>query len=354
MGIWSNSPKAEKAPKEPRAEKRTTDPKTAPAGQGSTWTGGRALGAQIVGGILLVGLISGPAALALTLTRGPAVAAADTSAQSAGLTALEQSTGSYALAYTAAWLAASRGNDAELKTYVDTSGIQLTEAPWEYRDAAVVSIAPATAGNITTVVVAANVKEMAASTVDDGTTESWPRRYFQVAVTSDPETGNLGVVGLPAPVAAPVQVEKAPTLVYGSQLAPDSAASTAVTAFLGAYLAGSGDITRYIAPSTEISAITPAPYVTLDATDLRVDVEPSEQPADGDTARVLATVVLTNALEQTLTSTYALTITARADRWEVTSIDPAPQEKPSTEGASTTPAPAVPTPSPTGDTTEGN
>lgn len=353
MGIWSNSPKAVKVAKEPGHGRTTAEQKTARLGEGSSWTGGRALGAKAVGVVLLIGLLSGPVALALNLSRGSAVAAVDTSVQTTGLTSLEQSTGSYALAYTGAWLAASRGNDDELKTYIDTAGLQLTEAAWDYRDAAVVSVAPATPGSITTVVVAANVRETIASAVDDGVIERWPRRYFQVAVTSETESGNLGVVGLPAPVAAPGKVDQAPTLVYGSQLAPTSAAATAVTAFLGAYLAGSGDITRYTSPTTEISAIAPAPFVTLDATDLRVDIEPAEQPADGNTARVLATVVLTNPLEQTLTSSYALTITARASRWEVTSIDSAPQEKPSIRKAGTTSIP-TPTPSPTGDTTEGN
>lgn len=353
MGLWSNTPKAPKAPK---AGKDDTE-KTPAVGQGSSWTGGRALSAKVVGVLLIGGIVCGPAALVYGFTRGPDVAAADDSGKTAGLSAVEQSTGSYALAYVGAWLSASKTNSAELQKYLDASTIQnLTDQAWSYRDAAVVSITPATQSNITTVIVAANVKEFAASTTDDGTTETWPRRYFQVAVTVDKSAGDLGVAGLPAPVAAPDKNATAPELVYITQLPPTSAAASAVTAFLGAYLAGSGDITRYISPSTQISAITPAPYAAVEADELRVDKVPSEQPADGDRTRVLATVTLTNALEQRLTSTYALTLTARADRWEVTSIDPAPQEKTSpgrTTSPTSTPAPLTPTPSPSGDTTEG-
>jgi hypothetical protein len=357
MGLWSRTP-AE--PKEPRASKKTAAA-VPTVGQGSTWTNGRALGSKLLGGVMVAAMLCGPAALVFAFTKGSTVAAADGSGQPAGISVVEQSTGSYALAYVGAWLGASRSNSTELQNYVDVSMVRnLTETAWSYRDAAVVSIAPPVEGesNIATVVVAANVEEFAASTVDDGTTQIWPRRYFQVAVTVDASTGDLGVVGLPAPIAAPNKTSVSPELVYGTQLAPTSDAAGAVTAFLGAYLAESGDIARYISPSTKISAITPAPYAALEPIDLRVDAEPADEPADGDTTRILATVSLTNALEQRLTATYALTITARADRWEVTSIDPAPQEKTAVAGpvqTTRTPAPTTtPTPSPTGDTTEGN
>lgn len=350
MGLWSNTPKE---PKEPKTGKDAA-PKTLAVGRGSSWTGGRALSAKVVGVFLVGGIICGPAALAFALFRGPSIAAADDSGKTAGLSAVEQSTGSYALAYVGAWLGASKTNPSELQKYVAPSTIQnLTDQAWSYRDVAVVSIAPGTQSNITTVIVAANVKELTASSTDDGTTETWPRRYFQVAITVDKNTGGLGVAGLPAPVAAPDKNTTTPEFVYITQLPPNSAAASAVTAFLGAYLAGSGDITRYISPSTQISAIKPAPYAAVHGDELRVDKVPSDQPADGDRTRVLATVTLTNALEQRLTSTYALTITARADRWEVTSIDPAPQEKNSPGHTISIPTPNTPAPSPTGDTTEG-
>jgi hypothetical protein len=353
VGLWSNTPKAPRAPKQPKSGKSDVQ-KTSAVGQGSRWTGGRALSAKVVGVLLVGGIFCGPAALVFGLSRGLAVTATNDSAKNAGLSAVEQSTGSYALAYVGAWLGASKTNPTELQKYVDASTIQnLTDLAWSYRDAAVVSIAPPAKGNIATVVIAANVKELTSGTTNDGTTETWPRRYFQVAVTVDKSTGDLGVAGLPAPVAAPGKMTRTPELVYIMQLPPDSAAATAVTAFFGAYLAGSGDITRYVSPSTQISAIAPAPYAAVGANDLRVDKVPTGTPADGDRTRVLATVTLTNALEQRLTSTYALTITARADRWEVTSIDPAPQEKTSTGSTTSTPASITPTSPPTGGKTEG-
>ena len=58
--------------------------------------------------------------------------------------------------------------------------------------------------------------------------------------------------------------------------------------------------------------------------------------------KVLATTTLMSPLEQQLTSTYSLTLTARASRWEVSAIDLAPQ------AASERSATPTPTPTPTG------
>ena len=358
MGIWRREAKTEaKTPgtgrrRATRARRPKVSTEKSPGrGQGSTWTGGRDLLAKAFGAALLAAVVCGPAALAVTLSRGTPTAVADTSARVSGLSVAEQSAGSYALSYVGAWLSASRTDSTELEKYVTASSIQnLTEQPWSYRDAAVVSISPAAVGELVSVIVAANVSETLPGEADDGTTQIWPRRYFQAAVTVDEQTGALRAVGLPAPVAAPDEPDTAPDLVYTSPLPASSSAASAVTAFLGAYLADSGEISRYTSPATEISAISPAPYVTLDADDLRVDVVPSDVPVDGDTARVLATVTLTTALEQKLTATYAVTITARANRWEVSSLDPVPEESlPAGEATHTTS-----TPSPTGGSPKGN
>ena len=76
----------------------------------------------------------------------------------------------------------------------------------------------------------------------------------------------------------------------------------------------------------------------MNVVELRSDVVPSKTPADGDTVKVLATVSLLSPLEQQLTSTYTLTLTARASRWEVSALDLAPQA--TSEKKSATPAPS--------------
>jgi hypothetical protein len=84
-------------------------------------------------------------------------------------------------------------------------------------------------------------------------------------------------------------------------------------------------------------AVTPAPYVNVDVEELRSDLTPTASPSDGDTLKVLATVSLLSPLDQQVTSTYTLTLTARASRWEVSAIDLAPQAV--SDKGSTTPTP---------------
>ena len=74
---------------------------------------------------------------------------------------------------------------------------------------------------------------------------------------------------------------KAPKGTY--DVLPEQAPARAtVEAFLAAYLAGSGDITRVISPGSTINAVLPAPYQELKVTDVRSDKEASETPAGGD------------------------------------------------------------------------
>ena len=300
--------------------KKKTKPE--PEGHGSTWTNGRALAGRAVSLVVLAAIAAGPIALVATFARPQEVIAA--SEERPGmLEPSQQAAGSFALGYVGAWLSATRDDNTELRRYVDVSAIRtLSDVAWEYRDLAVVSIAPAATGDVITVVIAANVKELVNH--NDGTSsEEWPRRYFQVVVKTD-EVGGLRVVGLPAPIAPPATVERVPALGYSISLPAATPAGDSVLAFLNAYLAGSGDITRYVTPGESITAIDPAPYVSVEAVELRADREPTQSPADGERLRVLAEVSLANVYDQRLTATYALTLTARADRWEITAIDLAP------------------------------
>ena len=304
--------------------------------KGSSWTHGRQMSGRLLSGALFIAIACGPIALFAAAARPAAIAAAPTQTQAAGLTSEQQSAGGYALGYVGSWLAATKDAPGDLGSYVDLTSLrQLSAQPWEYRDLGVVSITPVKDTAFINVVVAANVKELTVSDSSDTSSTTWPRRYFQVAVSTGEDT--LRVVGLPAQVSAPVQ-GKTTALVYSQTISSSDPAAQTVSAFLGAYLAGSGDLSRFSSPGTEFTAVTPAPYVNVNVVELRSDVVPSKTPADGDTVKVLATVSLLSPLEQQLTSTYTLTLTARASRWEVSAIDLAPQA--TSEKKSATPAPS--------------
>lgn len=309
-----------------RKRKHSTDaaePKTAPPAQGSQWTTGRALGQKAITGALLVAVVCGPLALITATVNGQPKPAAAQIVVDEPLSAQQQAAGEYGAAFVAAWLSATREDAGNLEDYVSTSAIaQLSATPWNYRDLTVASIAKTEGSDLLSVVVAANVEEFDMESEDGAMI--WPRRYF--ATTVQVTHAGMSIVGLPAPVAAPAKESEAVRLVYTQSVSKTSTARETVEAFLAAYLAGSGDIGRYITPGTAISAITPAPYMTLTVTDVKGDVEPSDSPSTGSVVHVLATVEVASASDQKLTATYALTLTARDGRWETTSVDLAPLE----------------------------
>lgn len=307
--------------------------------QGSSWSQGRSLAQKAVTGILYLGIACGVLALGIQLLLPPSKPASAVSTAQTGLTVPQQEAGAYATAFVGAWLGATRQQPGALLDYIDESATSLlSEDAWSYRDLGIVSIDPIENSGTVAVVVAANVEECD-MTSDKGTT-FWPRRYFSVPVRVS-DTG-LAVLALPTPVAAPAQDSSTVQLSYTKAVSPNTSARTTVESFLGAYLAGSGDITRVISPGSTITAITPAPYQDLKVTDVRSDRTPSDSPANGDVVHVFATADVSSATGQRLTTTYALTLTARDGRWETTSVDLAPQER-STKATSN---PATPTPTP--------
>lgn len=313
-------------------------------GRGSSWTNGRDLSAKLTTGALVAAIVCGPLALVVAFAGTSTQPASVADSTGSALTTTEQSTGAYSLAYVAAWLSATKEDPGQLADYIGLESIpEISDVPWAYRNIAVASTLPAEAGHLVTVVVSANVKELGVEGQGKTTTDVWPRRYFQVTVKA--ADTNMRVLGLPSPIAGPAQGEPA-NLDYSQSLPLSDATADAVSAFLGAYLAESGEIARYISPDSEITAIVPAPYVAVDLVDVRADVAPSTSPADGETVAVLVTAALSSAVDQKLTATYALSLTARAGRWEVAAIEAAPIETSDSETNRTNP-----TPSPTGDGT---
>ncbi len=248
--------------------------------------------------------------------------------------------GEYAQRVVTTWLTATDDNpDALAAMVVGADLAVLAKVPYVVRDPAVARILEV--DDTWSVTVAATVTD--ARKVTD-------RRYFQVPVRLD--GGVVSALTLPSPVSPPL-AGMARSTSYRTQVGADSSAATAVGEFLSAYLAGSGDVSRYLTPGVALTGLTPAPYTGVRLQDVRADadIDLESAPSDGQQLRVLVTASVTSTDDQASSVSYALTLTARAGRWEITAIDPAPAFAPPPPGAATAPdmglSPESPTPTPT-------
>lgn len=171
--------------------------------------------------------------------------------------------------------------------------------------------------------------------VDGTATSDGVLRYFQVAVRAAGAGSRSGytAVALPAEVSAPGR-SGTPSLDYGPSTpaqASDPAVQT-LDAFLDAYLAGAGELDRYLSPGTSLAAVSPAPYTSVQVSQVAdhgadsaaPDAAADRAPADGAQRRLLVDVVATTPSGQRRPLTYAVDLRARAGRWEVAGVDAAP------------------------------
>lgn len=330
-----------------------TDPKAAPAEdtgipdgdvrlQGQ-WTGGSKWATRGATGLLWSALACGPLGL---MVGGVAFLTAPTSAsaqtEQVADTASEQAAAEqFAEHFVVTWLTTPRGDETTLAPFVDVSGIALPEVPWTVTNPAPAALVQTGPGRWA-ITVAATVTTPAAEGQDPAQVPPPARRYFTVPVLYD--DGALIAEALPAPVAAPASAE-AGRLAYRYNLFAQHPASTATAEFLAALLTGTGDVTRYVTPGTQIPAITPAPYAEVLIRDLNVDVDPAdlpEEPSNGDELHELVTAEARSSTGQAISVQYALTLTAREGRWEVRSMEPAPRQA-ADQPAATTPPATTPT-----------
>lgn len=146
------------------------------------------------------------------------------------------------------------------------------------------------------------------------------REYYRVPVSVSPD-GRRRALTLPSAVGAPGR---------GNDLAQNYAASCGsetpvaqlATGFLAAYLTGSGDVARYAAPNSGITALQPAPYTEVEST--TVSAQDASCGASGTSARVLATVDPKIATGPTPSLAYPLTLVRNGGQWQVLSMDPLP------------------------------
>jgi hypothetical protein len=169
--------------------------------------------------------------------------------------------------------------------------------------------------------------------------------FLEVGIAAD-DDGVLMAVSEPAVVPAPDEPGQAPRPAGGGLGTPagdheDMAAT--VEGFLGALVAGDGDVSRYLAPDVDIRSVTPAPFVEVNLQRWSVS------ELSDDEARVRLVARGTSEAGVPRTVSYQLVLAEREGRWEVTSISGAPvldgqeDDDPAGGGASTSPTTATAT-----------
>lgn len=310
-------------------------PGTEPSGQldgelsSVAWTGPAAWVTKTITVLMLVAQVTGPVALLLVLalaaapdTKSPVKQAAPDSAVADERAAV----GAYASDYVTTWLTTTRGQEKRLEPFLSTyATASFPKTPWQVSNPAVAGITPPSGGK------AAETPEGAwsvtiSATVAENSQTAGVRRYFQAPIIRT-EDGAMTAAALPALVPGPTQAV-APDLAYREQVPADDPVATAAAEFLTALLVG-GDVTRYITPGAPILAVTPPPYTKVEVDKVQADEDPSDhnttKPEDGDQLQLLVRAVATPTAETSAVSVqYVLTVTARAGRWEVSSLDPAP------------------------------
>lgn len=324
----------------------------------SQWSAGSHLATKAITVILGAALFCGPAALAYEVLRPTPPAVAASTGYDQRLMNRRDAAINFALGVVPTWLRADRTHTAGIATYwnVDQLSSQLPVTGAAVTDPRLYSATPSAPG-VWSVVVSA--------TVNGANT----RRYFQLPVAVSGSTAPAaGALTFPSEIAAPgTGVNQ--SVQYDTQVDPSSQASATVTQFLQALLIGQGNITRYTRPGVAISAVSPPPWSAVSVQQLSTtgtgsDLVSAAAPLDGSVVRLLVTAGLTpipSAAQPSSASAssapswpgaartpapttsaqpsavptsgtdlglvpvqYEISLTARAGRWEVSALDPAP------------------------------
>ncbi|MFG3533043.1 conjugal transfer protein [Streptomyces sp. NPDC047917] len=281
-------------------------------------------------------LVAGPVLAGWALVSRPAVVPAaapvrqeqPAAGQSAG-------PGGFAELFVSAYLTAGEGTEESLAPFLPNAReVSLTADPGVQRaqEVAAVRVRLVSSG-YWSVTVAARVAPAGAA---DGKKKPGPDeaeagpvlRYFQVPVRTG-AGGALAAAALPAEVGAPLSGE-APVLAYGQSVPVRSSdpAGQTLAGFFAAYLAGSGELDRYLSPGTALAAVSPAPYTQVEVARLAEvgtnDPGSAGPQSDGARRQLLVDITASDADGQKRPLTYAITITARDGRWEIASVEGAP------------------------------
>ncbi|WP_285480234.1 conjugal transfer protein [Amycolatopsis sp. NBRC 101858] len=236
-----------------------------------------------------------------------------------GASAPSASPEGWAEMYVRSWLSATRDDSAGLETFYP-AGATIQRAPGTQVPIDTAVISTVSEAGSWSVVVIADVLRLQ----PDGKRKA-SLLCTQVAVTG--AAGAYVATALPAPVACP-STGGAVELAYDEVADPTGPIAQSVSGFLVAYLAGQGQLDRFISPGASLAPPTPAPFAGMRLNELRTHekFEPGQaaRPPDGTVVHTLVHAWGVDAAGQTTPVDYPLALVARAGRWEISRIDPAP------------------------------
>ncbi|MFE1272178.1 conjugal transfer protein [Streptomyces sp. NPDC058757] len=284
-------------------------------------------------------LLAGPVLGAWALLTGPEVVHATAAEERPAAVAVDSSgPGGFAELFVTAYLEAEEGRAGDvLAAFMPGAGpaaVSGRGGGQVVEQAAAVRVRAVSAG-YWAVTVAARVRPAELPAAKPDRAEAGPAlglRYFRVPVRSG-VSGELAAVALPAEVGA-LPAGQAPELGYG-QAAEPSAADPGVRTLQGfftSYLAGGGEVDRYMPPNSKLTPITPAPYASASlqriaeyATNAPGAAFPEgAQIPDGTRRRLLVDVTAADRAGVERPLTYAVALKARDGRWEVEAVEAAP------------------------------
>ncbi|MGW3134999.1 conjugal transfer protein [Streptomyces sp. NPDC001139] len=262
-------------------------------------------------------IAAGPIALAVAVASTPTTVAAATPAKPATVRTATAATdpGGYAQVFIAAWLRSDANDETSAQARLAQSMAADVELPDPAADAH-------SAPQLVTVVRSAQRGAGAWSVTVAAQYGNGSVRYYTVPVAADRTGSSFTVTGAPAVVAGPARAEVAKSS-YAVTV-PEGDLSSAVGEFLAAYLTGAGEVSRYLAPGVNLTAVSPAPYTAVAVQQVSAieEAAAAEQvPADGTKVRVLASLEARDATGRWPLA-YELTLKARSSRWEVAALEP--------------------------------
>ena len=222
--------------------------------------------------------------------------------------------------YVRAWLSATRDDSAELEVFyppgMKSQRAAGTQVPIDTAVLSATSLAP----GLWSIVVVADLLVLQ----PDGKRKA-SLLCAQVAMTGNNDA--YVAASLPSPTACPGTLGAA-ALAYDEVADPAGPIGQSVAGFLGAYLTGQGQLDRFVSPGASLGLPKPAPFAAVQLAEVRTHekFKPGQaaRPVDGTVIHSLTHAWGWDATGQNIPVDYALTLIARAGRWEINRIDPAP------------------------------
>ncbi|NEW40689.1 conjugal transfer protein [Nocardia cyriacigeorgica] len=226
-----------------------------------------------------------------------------------------QLAGTFAQDYVVTYLSASDSQKERLAQFVaDPSRMRLPKAGRQVTDPAVVFVRRTDVqGGLDIWTVTVSVR------IAGATNGAGARQFYRVAVSLT--DGRMRALGLPAEVTPPGRGLDLAT-VYNTTCPADAPVSTVASGFLAAYLTGSGDITRYIAQGSGITALAPPPYTKVGVA--AVNADETNCGKSGSTVRVLVSVNPNAGGTEVAALEYPLTMINNGGQWQVQTMDQVP------------------------------